>query len=65
MKPTPRDAPPLILDRSRTDAEGWQCSEGLSKTEAESLLDWLEAHGYGQREVSCAEDRGFTVRWRK
>jgi hypothetical protein len=35
---------------------------GLTKTEAEELLDWLEAHGKtGQ--VSYQEGQGFSVRW--
>jgi len=37
----------------------------LDKTEAERLLDWLEVHGYSQREVAYVEAHGFTVRWRK
>lgn len=37
---------------------------GLSKTEAEDLLDWLEANGYEGRQVTIAED-GFAVRFNK
>jgi hypothetical protein len=36
---------------------------GLSKAEAENLLDWLEAHGCQEREVICEEGRAFTVRY--
>jgi DNA-binding response OmpR family regulator len=36
---------------------------GLSKTEAEDLLDWLENHGYSGREVDYQEGKGFVVRW--
>lgn len=50
---------------SGTDAEGWERRERLSKTEAERLLDWLQANGYSQREVSLAKDGSFTVRWRR
>jgi hypothetical protein len=54
-----------ILARSSKDAEGWDRCEGLNKTEAERLLDWLEVQGYAQREVAYVEAQGFTVRWRK
>jgi PAS domain S-box-containing protein len=38
---------------------------GLSKAEAEELLDWLEAHGY-QGEVLISEgEKGFAVRWQQ
>jgi CheY-like chemotaxis protein len=36
---------------------------GLTKTEAEDLLDWLEAHGVAQREVLLEGTTAFTVRW--
>ncbi len=36
---------------------------GLSKLEAENLLDWLEATGHANREVRWAEGTGFTVSW--
>jgi hypothetical protein len=49
----------------RHDADGWERRERLNHSEAEMLLDWLEANGYSQREVSQAEDSGFTVRWRR
>ena len=62
---THEDWPRQILERSQTDAEGWRCCAGLDKTRAEMLLDWLEAHGYNQREVAYLEERGFTVRWRR
>src|SRR5262245_55289452 len=34
---------------------------GLNKTQAEELLDWLQAHGYVKCEVSYEEKSGFTV----
>jgi hypothetical protein len=37
---------------------------GLNKAQAEELLDWLEANGYCNCEVSFAEQTGFTVRLR-
>jgi hypothetical protein len=59
------DSPQPIPQGSGTDAEGWERRERLNKSEAEMLLDWLEANGYSQREVSYAKDSGFTVRWRR
>jgi len=49
--------------RPVADAAGWERCPGLTKAEAELLLDWLEAHGYPQREVHW-ESEGITVRWR-
>lgn len=37
---------------------------GLTLRQAESLLDWLEAHGLKGRELVCGPGDGFTVRWR-
>jgi hypothetical protein len=34
---------------------------GLTKTEAEELLDWLENHGIQGCQVSYVEEKGFTV----
>jgi hypothetical protein len=48
-----------------TDPDGWERRERLNKTEAERLLDWLQANGFSQREVSLAKDGSFTVRWRR
>jgi len=36
---------------------------GLTKTQAEDLLDWLEANRYRGYQVSYAPERGFTVSW--
>jgi len=65
MSPTQEHWLVRRLERSETDADGWDCCPSLDKTEAERLLDWLEVHGYSQREVSYVEAHGFTVRWRK
>jgi hypothetical protein len=35
---------------------------GLSKTEAEALLDWLESHGLADFEVRYDTERGFIIR---
>jgi DNA-binding response OmpR family regulator len=39
------------------------CRSGLTKREAEKLLDWLEANGYRHRELAHKEGEGFIVRW--
>ena len=52
-----------IAGHTSTDAEGWARCERLNKIEAGRLLDWLEANGYSERELSLAEDGSFTVRW--
>jgi hypothetical protein len=61
----PKDSPQSLPHDAAADAEGWQCREGINKSEAERLLDWLEANGYSQRELSVGEDGCFTVRWRR
>lgn len=52
-------------DRPDREGDRWDRRERLNKTEAERLLDWLEANGYSQRDASLAEDGSFTVRWRR
>jgi hypothetical protein len=56
---------PPIPERRDTDAEGWERCANLTKSEAERLLDWLEANGYSQKELLLGEDGSFTVRWRR
>jgi hypothetical protein len=66
MNPLRKDSSRPAVERSEKDADdGWERRERLNKSEAERLLDWLEANGYSKREVSYAEDSGFTVRWRR
>lgn len=60
-----KDSYQSIPERTRTDAEGWQICASLNKSEADQLLDWLEANGYSQREVISTEGGKFTVRWRR
>jgi hypothetical protein len=36
---------------------------GLEKTEAEDLLDWLEANGYHNFELAPITDNSFSVSW--
>ena len=60
-----KDLPPPIAERRETDVEGWERCVKLTKSEAERLLDWLEANGYSQKEVLLGEDGAFIVRWRR
>ena len=46
------------------EPDGWLSVSGLTKADAEQLLDQLEAHGISRREVLYQEAQGFTVRWK-
>jgi hypothetical protein len=49
--------------RKRDDLnQGRVWGSGLTKTEAEDLLDWLEMHGHDHCRVSYAAGEGFLVR---
>jgi hypothetical protein len=37
------------------------CVSGLTKTQAEDLLDWLEATGHNQRKLAFSRVEGFSV----
>jgi hypothetical protein len=53
---------PILLDPARAENDGvpdWV--RGLTKTQAEELLDWLEAHGVAG-EVDYEDGVGFAVR---
>jgi hypothetical protein len=65
MSSARKDSSPPIPERGATDADGWQCRERLNKSEAEKLLDWLEANGCSQKEVTLVDDGSFRVRWRR
>ena len=65
MCPIRRDDSQPLPGHYRIDSEGWSRRERLTKSDAERLLDWLEANGFTQREVTYAEDAGFVVRWRR
>jgi hypothetical protein len=41
--------------------DGFVCGAGLTKTEAEELLDWLEAQGHPRCCLSYAHVSGFHV----
>jgi hypothetical protein len=51
-RPIGRRSPALLRDR-----------RGLTKNEAEDLLDWLEAAGCRRYELAGVDGSGFTVRW--
>jgi hypothetical protein len=55
--------PERYATREVIEATGTRAVGGLSKTEAEELLDWLEANGVQNRELVCADEQGFTVRY--
>jgi hypothetical protein len=55
----------LVRPPITPDAEGWASVSGLTQREAEELLDWLEANGFSQREVSYDPPPGVTVRWHR
>lgn len=65
MNPLRKDSSRPMVERSEKDADVWERRERLNKSEAERLLDWLEANGYSQREVIFVESGGFTVRWHR
>jgi hypothetical protein len=46
------------------ERSGWTRRGGLTKVEAEQLLDWLEANGYQQRELST-DERGFVIYYQR
>src|SRR5437660_6051343 len=57
-------APAAVQDRAAVTVEPAmpESYSGLNKTQAEELLDWLEANGHPHCEVSYEERTGFTVR---
>jgi hypothetical protein len=58
----PRSVPERYASRQVAGPGDWISVPGLTKTEAEELLDWLEANGFTNRELIPTEDR-FTVRY--
>jgi PAS domain S-box-containing protein len=46
-----------------TCSPGEEQRTGLSKAEAEEMLDWLEVNGFQRRGVRYGGKKGFTVRW--
>jgi hypothetical protein len=58
MSPLMQDSPSHAKEPHRQRVM-W--ATGLTKTEAEAVLDWLEAHGHGDCQVSYVDGEGFTV----
>jgi hypothetical protein len=46
------------------DESGRRTIDGLSRTDAEELLDWLDNQSISDKELSFDPAAGFTVRWR-
>jgi hypothetical protein len=42
----------------------WKSAQVVGKSNAEDLLDWLDAHGHAPRELAVLSDTNFEVRWR-
>lgn len=55
--------PERYANRHVLEPTGSTVVAGLTKTEAEELLDWLEANGIDNRELTQADDQGFVVRY--
>lgn len=53
--------PPRFVARLSGGSSGRREVRGLTKSEAEDLLDWLEAHEVSRREVAYAGEEGFVV----
>lgn len=52
-------------DRWPRDPHGWQVREGLTFSEVEQMLDWLESSGVGERAVELETSGTFRIRWRE
>jgi CheY-like chemotaxis protein len=61
LKPVDPAALLRVVGRPAADA-AMRAVPGLTKGEAEDLLDWLEANGVARREV-VREAEAYTVRW--
>jgi hypothetical protein len=56
--------PPADTGSERVDGpEEVHVRSGLTKTEAEELLDWLEANGHRDMRLSYQAGNGFTVEY--
>ncbi len=49
--------------RSAADELPQPCRAGLDKADAETWLDWLEANGYPECELTYRRGHGFTLWW--
>ncbi|MCI0458287.1 MAG: hypothetical protein L0Z62_15085 [Gemmataceae bacterium] len=59
-----RPAAPATTTSDEAPITAGRCFAGLSKNDAELLLDWLQAHGCSDCELSYEPKTGFTVRVR-
>jgi hypothetical protein len=62
-----REAAGLEVEEAAAGGEALRRSArnpGLTRAEAENLLDWLEANGRRQPELGYEEGMGFVVHWR-
>jgi hypothetical protein len=55
--------PEGLRSRLTRDVRGTGYVSGLTKSEAEDYLDWLEANGFTHRQLALAPD-GFVIRFR-
>ena len=60
----PQPLPGSLSFAAATETE-WLAVADLEKAQAEQLLDWLENHGYEQREVCASADGRLAVRFRE
>jgi len=61
-----RSAPPPFDRPAELVPEiGGEEFSGLSKSQAEEVLDWLDRRGYLFHEIAYREGAGFAVRWRR
>jgi hypothetical protein len=58
------NASPGAATPAAADEPKWLEVSGLGKPQAEQLLDWLEAHGFEQRQILVGPDNLFVVRYR-
>ena len=59
--------PPVVVPETSSAKASeleWLEVSGLAKRQAEDLLDWLENHGFEQRQVVVGTDNLFVVRYR-
>jgi hypothetical protein len=52
-----------VSPSSQVHAVSAMGKSGLTKTQADDLLDWLEANGYEHYEISAVNEQSFSVRW--
>jgi hypothetical protein len=53
-----------VRRRTEREPDGWLRVAGLTLTEAEQVLDWLDNQNCLQHELTFHATEGCTVRWR-